>query len=86
MYPPASAPVLYYTSRFQEQRQRAVCVRWRALQLYLNVYAPAVKPATPVPVMFWIFGGGFQGGGGNETRLNGTWDVALQKGELIVVT
>ena len=25
-------------------------------------------------------------GGGNETRLNGTWDVALQKGELIVVT
>jgi carboxylesterase type B len=30
--------------------------------------------------------GGFQGGGGNETRLNGTWDVALTKGEIIVVT
>ena len=58
----------------------------RAVQLYLNVYAPAIKPTKPVPVMFWIFGGGFQGGGGNETRLNGTWDVALQKGELIVVT
>ena len=57
-----------------------------ATQLYLNVYAPAVKPTKPVPVIFWIFGGGFQGGGGNETRLNGTWDVALQKGELIVVT
>ncbi len=54
--------------------------------LYLNVYAPAVKPSKPVPVIFWIFGGGFQGGGGNETRLNGTWDVALQKGELVVVT
>jgi hypothetical protein len=54
--------------------------------LYLNVYAPAAKPAKPVPVLFWIFGGGFQGGGGNETRLNGTWDVALQRGELVVVT
>ena len=54
--------------------------------LYLNVYAPAKKPTKPVPVIFWIFGGGFEGGGGNETRLNGTWDVALQKGELIVVT
>ena len=50
--------------------------------LYLNVYAPAVKPQKPVPVLFWIFGGGFQGGGGNETRLNGTWDVALTKGEV----
>jgi len=28
----------------------------------------------------------FQGGGGNETRLNGTWDVALQNGEVIIVT
>lgn len=54
--------------------------------LYLNVYAPARKPAVPVPVIFWIYGGGFQGGGGNETRLNGTWDVALQRGEVIVVT
>ena len=35
----------------------------RAVQLYLNVYAPAIKPTKPVPVMFWIFGGGFQGGG-----------------------
>ena len=49
--------------------------------LYLNVYAPAKKPTKPVPVIFWIFGGGFQGGGGNETRLNGTWDAALLRGE-----
>ena len=33
-----------------------------------------------------ISGDGFQAGGGNDTRLNGTWDVALQKGEVIVVT
>jgi len=26
--------------------------------LYLNVFAPAVKPVKPVPVIFWIFGGG----------------------------
>ena len=25
--------------------------------LYLNVYAPAIKPTTPVPVIFWIFVG-----------------------------
>lgn len=54
--------------------------------LYLNVYAPAKLPDKPLPVVFWIFGGGFQGGGGNETRLNGTWDVALKQGEVIIVT
>ena len=53
--------------------------------LYLNVYAPA-RPSKPLPVLFWIYGGGFQGGGADETHLNGTWDVALSKGELIVVT
>eukprot|EP00927_Polykrikos_kofoidii_P048930 TRINITY_DN43098_c0_g1_i1.p1 TRINITY_DN43098_c0_g1~~TRINITY_DN43098_c0_g1_i1.p1 ORF type:complete len:555 (+),score=65.12 TRINITY_DN43098_c0_g1_i1:63-1727(+) len=54
--------------------------------LYLNVYAPRSRPASPVPVMLWIYGGAFAGGGGNETRLNGTWDVRLMEGELIVVT
>lgn len=33
-----------------------------------------------------ISGDGFQAGGANDTRLNGTWDVALQKGEVILVT
>ena len=54
--------------------------------LYLNVYTGPKSNASGVPVLFWIYGGGFQGGGGNETRLNGTWDVALMRGELIVVT
>eukprot|EP01043_Picozoa_sp_COSAG02_P073108 COSAG02_NODE_14072_length_1313_cov_2.866557_1_plen_254_part_00 len=54
--------------------------------LYLNVYCPASRPAKPLPVLFWIHGGGFQGGGANDTTLNGTWDVALSRNELIVVT
>jgi para-nitrobenzyl esterase len=54
--------------------------------LYLNVYAPASRPAKPLPVLFWIHGGGFQGGGANDTILNGTWAVALSRNELIVVT
>merc|ERR1712232_795064 len=57
--------------------------------LYLNVYAPTKKSAQLKPVMLWIYGGGYQGGGGNETRLNGTWDVALNErtsNEFIVVT
>ena len=47
--------------------------------LYLNVYAPAKARSTGkgAPVMFWIYGGGYKGGGGNETRLNGTYDVRL---------
>jgi len=39
--------------------------------LYLNVYAPA-KNSSKAPVMFWLFGGSFTGGGGNETRLVGS--------------
>ena len=54
--------------------------------LYLNVYAPLQKPRKLVPVMLWIYGGGYQGGGANESRLNGTWDVALTNSELVVVT
>ena len=53
--------------------------------LYLNVYAP-LRGRHHRPVLFWVHGGAYQGGGGNETRLNGTWDVALTKGELVVVT
>ena len=32
-----------------------------------------------------IHGGGYQGGGGNESRLNGTFDVALDSSAIIVV-
>ncbi|XP_075975638.1 juvenile hormone esterase-like [Anticarsia gemmatalis] len=34
--------------------------------LYLNVYTPDVKPEKPLPVMFWIHGGGFICGSGED--------------------
>jgi len=54
--------------------------------LTLNVYSGPANLTAAAPVLFWIFGGGFRGGGGNETRLNGTWDAALMRGELVIVT
>ena len=30
--------------------------------LYLNIWTPAQSPDEKLPVMFWIFGGAFQGG------------------------
>jgi para-nitrobenzyl esterase len=30
--------------------------------LYLNIWAPAKKPSTPIPVIVWIYGGGFRNG------------------------
>jgi para-nitrobenzyl esterase len=40
--------------------------------LYLNVYTPAgATDASKLPVMFWIHGGGYSGGGSNEPRHNG---------------
>ncbi|XP_026318749.1 uncharacterized protein LOC113229393 [Hyposmocoma kahamanoa] len=34
--------------------------------LYLNVYTPDTKPDKPLPVMFWIHGGGLYWGSGND--------------------
>jgi len=40
--------------------------------LYLNVYAPAdATDKSKLPVMFWIHGGGYAGGGSDEPRHNG---------------
>jgi para-nitrobenzyl esterase len=51
--------------------------------LFLNVYAPATASTTSkLPVMFWIHGGGYSGGGSNEPRHNG--DFLPLKGVVLV--
>ena len=39
--------------------------------LYLNVWTPAKSPKEKLPVMFWIFGGAFQGGHTAEMEFDG---------------
>jgi para-nitrobenzyl esterase len=51
--------------------------------LTLNVYTPAsAKESSKLPVMFWIHGGGYSGGGSSEPRHNG--DFMPQKGVVLV--
>ena len=51
--------------------------------LYLNVFAPAdAEAGGKLPVMFWIHGGGYSGGSGNEPRHNG--DFLPLKGVVLV--
>ena len=39
--------------------------------LHLNVWTPAAKAGTKLPVMVWIYGGGFQAGATSEPRQDG---------------
>ncbi len=51
--------------------------------LNLNVYTPAnASPKSKLPVMFWIHGGGYAGGGSSEPRHNG--DFLPTKGVILV--
>src|ERR1700759_21537 len=50
--------------------------------LTLNVWAPAAKAKGKLPVMVWIFGGGFTGGGTSEPRQDG--EHLTRKGVLVV--
>jgi len=51
--------------------------------LYLNVYTPAESTdKSKLPVMFWIHGGGYSGGGSDEPRHNG--DFLPLKGVVLV--
>ncbi len=49
--------------------------------LYLNVWAPA-KGANGLPVMVWIYGGGFQAGAASEPRQDG--ENLTKKGVIVV--
>lgn len=40
--------------------------------LYLNIWAPKEKEATPLPVMVWIHGGSFVSGSGSQPMYDGT--------------
>jgi para-nitrobenzyl esterase len=50
--------------------------------LTLNVWIPAAKPKGKLPVMVWIYGGGFTGGGTSEPRQDG--EHLTHKGVLVV--
>ena len=50
--------------------------------LTLNVWTPAAKPKGKLPVMVWIFGGGFAGGGTSEPRQDG--EHLTRKGVVVV--
>jgi para-nitrobenzyl esterase len=50
--------------------------------LYLNVWTPGVSAKTKLPVMVWIYGGGFQAGSTSEPRQDG--EHLAHKGVVIV--
>ena len=55
--------------------------------LYLNVWTPPnATGASSLPVLFWVHGGSFTGGGANESRLNGTWIQAAGYDMIVVTT
>jgi para-nitrobenzyl esterase len=51
--------------------------------LTLNIWTPAKDKATKLPVMVWIYGGGYQGGSTSEARQDG---MVLAQNGVIVVT
>ena len=50
--------------------------------LTLNVWLPAKAASSKLPVMVWIYGGGYQGGGTSEPRQDGS--VLAQQGVVVV--
>jgi para-nitrobenzyl esterase len=50
--------------------------------LYLNLWMPANPGSAKLPVMVWIFGGGFQAGATSEARQEG--GILSQKGVIVV--
>ena len=50
--------------------------------LYLNVWTPATSPKARLPVMVWIYGGGFAAGAASEPRQDG--ENLAKKGVVVV--
>lgn len=50
--------------------------------LYLNVWTPKASPEAKLPVMVWIYGGGFQAGATSEGRQDG--EALAHKGVVVV--
>ncbi len=50
--------------------------------LYLNVWTPAESPTAKLPVMVWIYGGGFVAGAASEPRQDGSF--LAKKGVVVV--
>ncbi|MEO6994965.1 MAG: carboxylesterase family protein, partial [Lacunisphaera sp.] len=50
--------------------------------LYLNVWTPSKTGADKLPVMVWIYGGGFQAGASSEPRQDGA--ILARKGVVVV--
>lgn len=50
--------------------------------LYLNVWTPAKSARERLPVMVWIYGGGFQAGSASEPRQDG--EMLAKKGVVVV--
>ena len=51
--------------------------------LYLNVWVPAQKPAGRLPVMIWIYGGGFVNGGSSPAPYDG---AQFARGNIVLVS
>lgn len=88
--PRAAAP---WNTTKKCQLQKPICPQFRITKdlflgsedcLYLNVYVPK-KATGPLPVMFWIFGGGYSIGDGWEFGLYDGKNLALKR-DVIVVT
>jgi len=50
--------------------------------LYLNLWTPAASPKAHLPVMVWIYGGGFAAGSASEPRQDG--EKLAEKGVVVV--
>ena len=71
---PAPAPARCARSRARALRQPAAAPAGQAPSedcLYLNVWRPAEPAARNLPVMVWIYGGGFTGGSSSSPNTSG---------------